>query len=290
MINFFDLITHGIILGGIYAICAIGMILIFKATDIISIVQGELMAVGAYCLYSFAVVLKWPLGLSILMAIAAVIILCLFIERFALRPLIGAPLWNSIMATVALMITIQAVIRVTWGPEHFSVPPYMSRTPFTISGIRLTYEESTIFVVCLIYVLLLFLFFKYTKIGKAMRAVQLDKEAAALMGISVKKVFSLVWIMNGILMGTIGVLMAPILGVYPTMGFIMIKGFIVAVIGGFASFGGAILAGLLLGVLETLSGVYISTAMKDIVSFAVLILVLLIKPTGLIPEIVTKRV
>jgi branched-chain amino acid transport system permease protein len=290
MINFFELIIYGIILGGIYAICAIGMILVFKATDIISIVQGELMAVAAYCLYSFNVVLKWPLGPSILMAIIAVIVLCLAVERFALRPLIGAPLWNSIMATVALMITFQALIRVTWGPEQFSVPPYLSRAPFTISDIRLTYEESIIFIVCLMYVFLLYLFFKYTKIGKAMKAVQLDKEAATLMGISVKRMFSMVWIMNGILMGTIGVLMAPILGVHPTMGLIMLKGFVVAVIGGFASFGGAILGGLLLGVLETLSGVYISTAMKDIVSFAILILVLIIRPTGLIAETVTKRV
>lgn len=290
MTNFFELFTHGIILGGLYALCAIGMILIFKATDIISIVQGELMAVAAYCLYSFNVVLKWPLAHSIILAILAVIVLCLAVERFALRPLIGAPLWNSIMATVALMITIQAVIRVTWGPQQFSVPPYMSRKPFTILGIHLTYEESTIFVVCLIYVLLLFLFFKYTKVGKAMRAVQLDKEAAALMGISVTKMFSLVWVMNGILMGTIGVLMAPLLGVYPTMGLVMLKGFVVAVIGGFASFGGAILGGLFLGVLETLSGVYISTAMKDIVSFVALILVLIVRPTGIISETVTKRV
>ena len=117
----------------------------------------------------------------------------------------------------------------------------------------------------------------------------MDREAASLMGISVKKVFSYVWIMNGILMGTIGVLMAPILGVHSTMGMIMIKGFVVAVIGGFTSFGGAIVGGLLLGVVETLSGVYISTAMKDIVSFAVLILVLLIRPTGLVAESVTKR-
>ena len=289
MLAFLELVVYGIVLGGIYALCAIGMILVFKATEVISIVQGELMALAAYFLFTFTVLLKWPLVPSILLSIVAAVGLSLIIERFTLRPLIGAPIWNSIMATIALMITLQALIRGAWGPEQFSVTPYMSRIPFKLAGIRLSYEELAILAVCLVYVLLLVLFFRHTRIGKAMRAVQLDREAASLMGIGVKKVFAYAWIMNGILMGTIGVLMAPILGVYSTMGMIMIKGFVVAVIGGFTSFWGAIIGGLLLGVLETLSGVYVSTAMKDIVSFAVLILVLLIRPTGLVAESVTKR-
>ncbi|MDP6179676.1 MAG: branched-chain amino acid ABC transporter permease [Desulfatiglandales bacterium] len=290
MLDFTQIFVNGIILGGIYAICAIGMILIFKATDVVSIVQGELSTLAAFCLFSFTVVLGWPLGPSIVLAICATVILGLIVERFVLRPLIGAPVWNSILATAALMITIQAGIRATWGPEQFSIPPYMSRIPFSLAGIILTWEETTIFVVCFLYVILLFLFFKYTKIGKAMRAVQLDKEAASLMGISVKKIFSYAWIMNSILMGTIGVLMAPILGVYSSMGAIMLKGFVVAVLGGFTSFGGAIIGGLFLGVVETMAGMYISTAMKDITAFALLIGVLIVRPTGLIPESITKRV
>jgi branched-chain amino acid transport system permease protein len=118
----------------------------------------------------------------------------------------------------------------------------------------------------------------------------MDKEAASLMGISVRKMYSYIWVMNALLIGTIGILLAPILGVYSAMGGIMIRGFVVAIMGGFSSLVGTVVGGIVLGVLETLAGVYISTALKDIVSFFILILILIVKPTGLFSESVTKRV
>lgn len=290
MLKLAQLIVDGTILGGIYAICAIGIVLIFKATDVVSIVQGEIMMMGAFFAYTFRVMLGWPFPIAVVFAIGAVILLCLAIERLVLRPLIRAPVWTSIMATVALMIVLQSVARVTWGPEPYHLPPFFTRIPFDVAGVRMTREDVAIVGICVLYIILLYLFFKYTKFGKGMKAVQMDKEAASLVGISVKKMFSLVWVINGVLMGTIGILLAPRLGVHSTMGFIMLKGFVVAVIGGFTSFVGSITGGVFLGVMETLTGVYISTAMKDIVSFIVLILVLVIKPTGLFAESMTKRV
>lgn len=290
MVRLAQLIVDGIILGSTYAICAIGMVVIFKATDVINIAQGELVMMAAFFGFTFRVLFGWSFILSFSLAIGLVIVLSMVLERLALRPLIKAPIWTNIIATMALLIILQSIARLIWGPEPYTFPPFLSRIPFTIAKIRLTEHDVVIFGTSILYMILLYPFFKYTKVGKGMRAVQMDKEAASLMGISVRKMYSYVWMLNAILVGTIGILLAPRLGVYSTMGLIFIKGFVVAVIGGFTSLAGSIVGGFLLGIIETLAGFYISSAMKDIVSFIVLILILIVKPTGLFSESVTKRV
>jgi branched-chain amino acid transport system permease protein len=290
MLRLAQILVDGTILGTTYAICALGMVVIFKATDVINIAQGELVMMTAFFAFTFRVLLGWSFAVSALIAIALAVLLSMLIERLAIRPLIKAPLWTAIIATLALMLILQSIARLVWGPEVFTFPPIFSTTPFTLAGLRFYRSDVAIFGISVVYMVLLYPFFKYTKIGKAMRAVQLDKEAASLMGISVRKVYSYVWLLNAILVGTIGILFAPRLGVYSTMGTVFIKGFVVAVMGGFTSFAGSIVGGVLLGIIETLSGIYISTTMKDIVSFVVLILVLVLRPTGLFPQSMTKRV
>jgi branched-chain amino acid transport system permease protein len=290
MLRLVQLIVDGTVLGGTYAICALGMVVIFKATDVINIAQGELVMMAAFFGFTFRVYFGCSFALSFLFAIGLVILLSLAIERLTLRPLIKAPIWTNIITTMALLIILQSAARLIWGPEPYTFPPYLSRIPFNIAGIRLTPQDVAILSISIIYMIFLFLFFKYTRIGKGMRAVQMDKEAASLMGISVRKIYSYVWMLNAILVGTIGILLAPRLGVYSTMGLLFIKGFVVAVMGGFTSLAGSIVGGFLLGVVETLAGFYISSAMKDIVSFIILILILIVKPTGLFSESVTKRV
>lgn len=290
MLSLVQLIIDGTILGCTYAMCAIGMVLIFKATDVINIAQGELMMMAAFFAYTFQVISGWAFLFSLFAAIILTILLSLAVERLVLRPLMKAPVWTSIMATVAVMIILQAGARVTWGPEVYHLPPFFVSATLHVGGIHLTRLDLAIVGISVIYMLLLYLFFKFTMTGKAMRAIQMDKEAASFMGISVKRVFSYVWALNGILMGTVGILLAPKLGVHSTMGLLMLKGFVVAVIGGFTSFVGSVIGGILLGVIETLAGVYVSTAMKDIVSFVILILVLIVRPTGLFAESMIKRV
>lgn len=290
MLAVVQLIIDGIILGCTYSMCAIGMVLIFKATDVVNIAQGELMMIAAFLAYTFQVMSGWPFFVSLFAALLLTILLNLAVERIVLRPLMKAPVWSSIMATVALMIILQAAARVTWGPEVFHLPPFFGSATMHVGGINLTALDIGIVSISVIYMFLLYLFFRFTMTGKAMRAIQMDKEAASFMGISVKRVFSYTWALNGILMGTVGVLLAPKLGVHSTMGLLMLKGFVVAVIGGFTSFVGSVIGGILLGVIETLAGVYVSTAMKDIVSFVILILVLVVRPTGLFAESMMKRV
>jgi len=248
------------------------------------------LRLSAFFAFTFRVHFDWPLAFSFFLAIGFVILLSLAIERLALRPLIKAPVWTNIIATIALLMILQSTARLIWGPEPYTFPSYLSQVPFNIEGIRLTHQDVAILGTSIIYMTLLFVFFKYARIGKGMRAVQMDKEAASLMGISVRKMYSYVWMLNAILVGTIGILLAPRLGVYSTMGLLFIKGFVVAVMGGFTSLAGSIVGGFLLGVVETLAGFYISSAMKDIISFIILILILIAKPTGLFSESVTKRV
>ncbi len=291
MLRFFQLIVDGIILGSTYGICALGMVVIFKAMDVINVAQGEFVMMAAFFGFTFRVLFGWSLVPSVLLAICLIILLSLVIERLALRPLIKAPVWTNIITTIALLIILQSTARLIWGPEPYTFPPYFSPAPFTIARINLTQQDVAIFSISIVYMILLYFFFKYTRIGKGMRAVQMDKEAASLMGISVGKMYSYVWVLNAIFVGTIGILLAPLLGVYSTMGLLFAsKGFVVAVIGGFTSLVGSIVGGFLLGVIETLAGYYISTAIKDIISFFILILILIFRPTGLFPESVTKRV
>jgi len=270
--------------------CALGMVVIFKATDVINIAQGEFVMMAAFFGFTFHVMLEWPLLPSIFAAIFLTILLSLVIERLVLRPLIKAPVWTNIIATMALLMILQSTARLIWGPEPYTFPPYFSRVPFTIAGINLSQQDVAIFGVSVVYMVLLYLFFKYTRVGKGMRAVQMDKEAASLMGISVKRMYSYVWAINAVFVGTIGILLAPLLGVSSTMGLLFLKGFAVAVIGGFTSLVGSIVGGFVVGIAETLAGYYISTAIKDMISSLLLILILVFRPTGLFPESVTKRV
>lgn len=290
MVRFIQLIVDGLVLGSTYGICALGMVVIFKATDVINIAQGEFVMMAAFFGFTFRVLFGWSLLPAIAAAIVLTILLSLLIERLVLRPLIKAPVWTNIIATMALLILLQSTARLVWGPEPYTFPPYLSHTPFMVGGISLSPQDVAIFGISVFYMVLLYLFFKHTRIGKAMRAVQLDKEAASLMGISVRRMYSYVWVLNALFVGTIGILLAPLLGVSSTMGLLFIKGFVVAVIGGFTSLIGSIVGGFIVGIVETLAGYYISSAMKDIISFVVLILILVVRPTGLFPESVTKRV
>ncbi len=290
MVTLIQLVVSGLSLGSLYGLVALGLVLIFKATDVINIAQGELVMIAAFLGMYFNTFVGLSLWLSIALAILLSIVLGMTVERLVLRPLIQAPIWTNIIATLALGIFLQASVRLIWGPESFHFPPLFSREPLVISKVIVSQEEVGIFVVCILYMALLFSFFKFTKTGSALRATQMDKVAASLMGISVKRCYTYAWIINSVMVGTVGILLAPILGVSSTMGLILLKGFAVAVVGGFTSFIGTILGGFLLGVSETLAGAYISSALKDMVAFFILIVVLVIKPTGLFEKRFIKRV
>ena len=285
-----QLIASGLILGAIYALIALGYVIIYKATQVVNFAQGEAVMVGAYIALVLYSMLGLPLGLVIPLTVVGGSIMGVLIERLAYRKLVGAPIISLIIATLAVGLILRNLARIIFGPNVYPFPPLLPPHPLRIAGVATTPQNLLILCVALLCMALLFVFFQYTWTGKAMRAVSQNRTAAALMGISVRNVFSLIWAISAALGALAGFLLAPLVVINPDMGWIALKAFVVAILGGFHSLPGAILGGFALGVLENLAGFYVSSALKDITAFLVLIAILIVRPTGFFPERTGRRV
>jgi len=284
---FTQVIVSGLTLGSIYALTALGYVIIFRSTGVVNFAQGEMMMVGAV----LALVLHKDFGLGYVtecsLAVLGAWVLGAVIERVAYRPLVDAPLFTVILSTVAVGQMLRSGVRVLRGQELSLFPPILSTEPFSAAGIRLTPLNLGITVIAVLLLGAFVTFFRRTWIGWAMRATAQNKEAAALVGVSIPRVFSVSWSLAAALAAAAGILLAPLIIISPDMGVIGIKGFIAAILGGFNSLPGAVVGGVLLGVLENLAGVYVSSAFKDVVTFGVLLAVLILRPAGILgrPEI-----
>jgi len=205
----------------------------------------------------------------------------MLVERIAYRPLIKSPPFTVILATLAIGLLITNMIRLVFQDTPRNIPGVLSTEPLEFGGVMITPERLGIMVTVMIVVALLVLFFRYSKLGKAMRATAQSQEAASLMGISVPSIFSKTWALGSALGGIAGMLIAPLVGINTELGGVLIPGFVAAIVGGFTSIPGAIVGGLLVGVLENLGGVFVSSSFKRVTSFIILIAVLMIRPAGL---------
>jgi branched-chain amino acid transport system permease protein len=276
-------ILSGISIGCIYGLVALGFVLIFKATEVINFAQGEMMMLGAFIAYSLITFLGFPYWAAILMTTISLGIFGMILERVVLRPLIGEPVFAIVILTIGLGYFIRSFVSMVpaWGTDTLGF-----RTPFTERVLRfgklvISWEHLAIVSLTVLLILLLFCFFKFTRIGVAMRATSQNQLAAVYMGISINRVFSLTWIISAAVGGFAGVLLSPITFVHMNMGFIGLKAFPAAVLGGFGSIPGAIVGGLIIGVTESLAGVYLPIGWKDIAAWIILILVLIIRPEGI---------
>jgi len=285
----FILFVAGLSAGGIYALIGVGLVLIYKATDVVNFAQGEIAMLGAYLGFIFLNFLHIPYLLAFLLAVAGTGAFGLLLDRAVFRGLIGAPIWTIILATLAVGITLKSLARLTIGSDTYPLPPLFSMMPWSLGGIPLTPLNLGVILISTGLVLLLSAFFRFTRLGKAMRATSQNQFAAVLMGISVKRVFSLAWVISAIFGAAAGLLLAPLLGINPEMGWVAVKGFAAAVAGGFTSLPGVVVGGFLLGVSENFAGVYLSTAYKEAVAFVLLIVLLAVKPTGLFERQAKKR-
>ncbi len=284
-----QLILKSFSYGSIYALVGLGVVLIFRATDVVNFGQGQLFTMGAYFLLTFWYMLKIPYALAFLLSIVGTALLGWVMERVACRPLLKAPVMNSIIATFMTGVVIYNAIQLVWGAEVHHVSPVISNKPISIGKILFTPQDVWIVGITAFFIFLVFLFLQYTKLGVAFRATSMNKQASSLMGISVKRVFSLSWVMSGILAAVAGVLLAPVLMIEAGMGWVAIKGFCAGIVGGF-SIPGTIVGGFLLAAVENIFGVYVSVAFKEMVAFLMILAVLLIKPSGLLGIEVKKRV
>lgn len=276
--------------GAVYALVALGFVLIYKGTGVVHFGYGEQLTFGAYMALIGQSLLGLPFGLALLFALAASALLGWLIFGLFAGPLRHATLWTRIIATLAIGIALREGLRAYMGPTAWPFPFLLSQQAFEVGGVYLVPANLAIAGIAVLILAALFLFLERTLRGKAILSACENRTGASLVGIRVSRVYLTIWILASLLAAVAGILIAPQLTLSPDMGIIAIKGFTAAVIGGFASLPGAVLGGLLLGVLEGLAGAYVSSAMKDVISYAVLILVMLLMPHGLFGKLIVKKV
>lgn len=287
-----QILLSGLAQGCIYGLVALGFVLIYKATETINFAQGELMMLGAFLGWALVDVFKLHFLLAVLLAILLMAAFGLLIERLLLRPIIGQPAFSVVMLTFGLGYMARGAITMIPGigtETHTLAVPYKNMV-FKPAGLVLPAEQLVVVGVTIALALALYALFRFTRIGIAMQASSQNQLAAYYMGIPVKQLNGLVWGMAAAVATLAGVLLAPFTFVHAGMGFIGLKAFPAAVIGGFGSLPGAIVGGLLIGLIESLAGFYLPEGFKDVAAYVALLIVLVVKPNGLFGDNVRKKV
>jgi len=291
-VQFLQLVISGIAQGCIYGLIALGFVLIYKATETVSFAQGDLMMLGAFAGLAGMTMLGFPFWLAVISAIGAMALLGLVTERLVIRPILGQPAFSIVMLTIGLGYVGRGLITMIpgIGTETHTLPvPYKDQS-WTLGGLVVSMEQTAVIVVTAVLCAALYALFKYSKLGLAMQASSQNQLAAYYMGIPVKRLNGLVWALAAAVAAIAGLLLAPITFVHANMGFIGLKAFPAAVVGGFGSLPGAIVGGLVIGIVESLSGFYLPEGFKDIAAYIVVLLMLMVKPNGLFGEKLRKKV
>jgi branched-chain amino acid transport system permease protein len=279
----------GLSIGSIYALVALALAIPFKASGVVNFAQGEMVTLGAY----IGLVLSDTFGLPFLVLVPLALLfaaLCgALVERLIIRPILTAPEFTVVIATFAVGLIIKAAIRIHWQDNVFSLDAPYTGPPILLGPVRLNPAYLVVIATTLAVVVAVSLFFKGARFGKAMRATAINQTAAQLMGVNVAAVFASAWALAAAIGALAGLLLAPIIGITPEIGHLILKGLIAAVIGGFTSLGGAVAGGLLLGLLETYAGAFFGATFKNIVPFCILIALLLLRPHGLFGAAEHKR-
>jgi len=282
---FLHLLVLGIAVGAIYAMIALGFVLIYKSTKVLNFAQGTLVMIGAFMVYAFLSQFSLPVAVALLLSLGVAVALGFVIERVALRPLIGEPVLSMIMITIGLASLLRGGAIVVWTTENFSLPKVLPEVSLHLGPVFVSSPYVWGFVISVVMLLVFGLFFKYAKLGVAMRAVSNDQLAAMSMGINVRWVFALSWVIAAVVATVGGLFLGAINIININLEFIGLKVFPVAILGGLDSIPGAILGGLIIGVLENLVGGYLSPIMgggiKAVAPFIILLMILLVKPYGL---------
>lgn len=276
-----QIIVSGLTIGSLYALVGLGFVVIYRATRVVNFAQGEMLMLGAILALYFHIDLGLPYAVAFAGSCIAVGLFGGLVDRFALRPLQRAPVITLILATVAVGQIIRSAVRVVRGSEVSHFPPLLPTTPFSVLGVSLTPMALATVAFSILLVGGFMAFIHFTRLGKGIEAAAQNRDAATLSGVSINQTFLLTWAVASALAAAAGILIAPLIVITPDMGLIAIKGFIGAILGGFLSIPGAIAGCFLLGVVENFAGYYISGSMKDVISFALLLLVLVFCPQGL---------
>lgn len=282
MLTFIQVLISGIATGCVYGLVALSFVLIYKATETISFMQGELLMLGAFTVLALNVGLGWPIAVAAMAGVAAMVALGAGLERSVLRRAIGQPHLTAVLLTFGLGMAIRGAV--TTVPAA-SQSMHRLDLPFAgqwlqLGSIRIALEHLAVIAATALLALALSLFFRHTRAGLALRACSENAGVAALMGVSVAGMHTLAWAIGAGVAAVAGLLLAPITFVHINMGLIALKAFPAAVLGGMTSLPGALLAGVFLGVAEALAGLLLPEGSKDVTPYVLLMVALLLFPQG----------
>ena len=287
-----QLLISGISQGCIYGLIALGFVLIYKATETVSFAQGELMMLGAFCGLALMTVLGFPFWLAVPATIVAIGLFGMVLERLVIRPILGQPMFSIVMLTIGVGYVLRGLVTMIPGigtETHILPVPYKDM-PLRMGELVISAEQVVIIGATAVLCLLLFALFRYSKLGVAMQASSQNQLAAYYMGIPVQRLNGMVWGLAAAVAAVAGLLLAPITFVHANMGFIGLKAFPAAVVGGFSSLPGAIVGGLVIGVVESISGFYLPEGFKDTAPYIVVLFMLMVRPNGIFGERLSKKV
>lgn len=275
-------LVGGFAIGSMYALVALGISLIWASMKVVNWAQGEFVMVGAYIGLTVYVYWNLPFILALIASALIVFLIGALVEVLAVNPVRKYGDLSLLMITIGVAIIVKQLAILIWSPIGEVFPSVFGSMPIIIGDIYIVPEKVIIFIIGLILMAILYLFLVKTKIGKGMRAVSQSRDIAAIMGVNVKRMEILTFAVAGGLGAIGGVLLAPLMYVDPALGTnVGIKGFVGAVLGGFGYLPGAAVGGLLLGIIESVSAAFLPSGYKEAVAFAILIIILLVKPSGL---------
>ena len=294
MIFFLQLVVNGVMVGALYTMVALGFVLIYKASTVINFAQGELVMLGGYLALMLLLSVHLPYPVAVLGTMAIMAAFGFLVERGILRPLTGQPVVSIIMATIGLAAILRGLAPMIWSAEVRGFPPILPATPVPIAGVPISPVNIASAALSLLCLLVFGYFFQRTRLGIAMRAVSDDPQVAVAMGIDLRVVLALAWAIAGLVCALGGVVWGNILGVDPYLAIVGLKVFPVVILGGLDSILGAVVGGVIMGVLENLAAGYVDPLVgggaKDVVPFMGLIVILMIRPYGLFGRPIIERV
>lgn len=280
----------GLAAGGVYALIALGIIVIFKSSHTFNFAMGEMMTVSAYLFYTFAVTYSFGIVWGLGAAFIGSIILALLIERLTLRPMMGRPFIAIVMVTFGVGMILRGLIGMIWGAEDLIVPSLLARTPVFIGDIFIPGKTARAFVIAVAIVAALIIYLRYSRAGIALRAAAADQITAYSMGIDVRRVIQFSWVIAAITGCISGVLIANVNTLTPHMGLVVLNVLSVIILGGLNSIGGVLVAGLIIGWLEAVTGMFLGSQLRGVTPYILVLIVLMIRPTGLFGSKEVERI
>ena len=279
------LVATGISTGALYALVALGIVVIYKATQVVNFAHGEMFMLGGFFAFTFHVMLGWPYLPSFALAVALAFAVGIGVDRIAFRPLMQRQtLVSVLLVMIGLSFVLKGVARWLWGGkgDYLTFPPLISPEPLSFAGIMVMSQQLVVLGAACVVMLVFALFFKLTRAGKFMQATADNQKAAKLVGLRTDRVYMYTFGVGSAVAAAAAVLMAPLTLLYPDIGFMLfIKAFAAAVLGGLTSIPGAVVGGFLIGIIEQLAAGYLHTAMQEVAAFIVIMIVMIFIPTGL---------